>query len=359
MKLNRRSFLKKTLAAGSLLAGAGSLVAGCSGITRSDMPQRDLAAKTALQPDEVRRAILYYASLAPSGHNSQPWYVQVLNRNEWIIGADPQRRLPAVDPQNREVMLSMGAFAENLSVAAGTFGLTAEMEIIADDYFAQDIFKVSLKEAKPHEYPLQRITRRMTVKQGYLPDEIKKEDFQLLPKPMKGHMFYFPAGTAHADCIQQGAIENFRLQVERDDAQREMVQWVRLSDGDAERHRDGLTVEGMEIRGLKGWFVRNFIKPENFSKPGFRKQSVDHTARLARQGGGWFVITSKGRTISDLIETGRRFEQMALLARERKIAIHPMTQYLEEENGVNQIAANHPAGMVPQFLLRVGYLKAI
>jgi len=61
--------------------------------------------------------------------------------------------------------------------------------------------------------------------------------------------------------------------------------------------------------------------------------------------------------MTDLIETGRRFERMALLAREHNIAIHPMTQYLEEESGVNQIAANHQASMVPQFLLRVGYLK--
>ena len=124
-----------------------------------------------------------------------------------------------------------------------------------------------------------------------------------------------------------------------------------------DHYRDGLTVEGMEIRGFKGWFVRNFMQPEDFMKPNFREQGVDHTATLARQGGGWLVITSEGRTLADLIETGRRFERMALLARERNIAIHPMTQYLEEETGVNQIAANHQASMIPQFLLRVGYLK--
>ena len=48
---------------------------------------------------------------------------------------------------------------------------------------------------------------------------------------------------------------------------------------------------------------------------------------------------------------------MALLARERNIAIHPMTQFIEEESGMNQITANHQANMIPQFLLRVGYLK--
>ena len=91
-------------------------------------------------------------------------------------------------------------------------------------------------------------------------------------------------------------------------------------------------------------------------KPSFRKQSVDHTAKLARQDGGWIVITSEGRTVADLIDTGRRFERMALLARERKIAVQPMTQYLEEDTGLKHIAANHEASMIPQFVLRVGYL---
>ena len=357
MKINRRNFLKKTVAAGSLLAGAGSFLSACSGITRSDMPHRDPAGKSTVPLDEIRTAILYYASLAPSGHNSQPWLVKVSSQNEWIIGADPRRRLPAVDPNNREVMLSLGAFAENLALAAGTFGFKSEIEVIAKDPFEPDVLKVSLMPASSIDYPLQRVTGRMTVKHGYLSDEIKKEDVNALSKPLNGHMFYFPAGTEHAKCIQEGAIENFRVQAQRDDAQRELVQWVRLSNKDAGRYRDGLTVEGMEIHGFKGWFVRNFIEPEDFMKPSFRKQSVDLTATLARQGGGWFVITSKGRTIADLIETGRRFERMALLARGRNIAIHPMTQYLEEESGANQIAAKHEASVVPQFVLRVGYLK--
>ena len=46
-----------------------------------------------------------------------------------------------------------------------------------------------------------------------------------------------------------------------------------------------------------------------------------------------------------------------MLARERSIALQPMTQYLEETAGLNQIAANHSDDMYPQFILRVGYLK--
>jgi nitroreductase len=357
MNINRRSFLKRTLAAGSMAVGTGSLLSACSSLRRGDLPQQDFATPVNYPLDQTGVAILYHAALAPSGHNAQPWFVRIVKKNEWVIGLDPQRRLPEVDPDNREALLSLGAFAENLSLAAGSCGYKAEMEIIAENRFEQDIIKVALIDTGSTDYPLERLKRRMTAKQGYLPDEIKKEDMQALSEPLKGRLFYFPKGTEHADCIEEGAIENFRIQVNRDNAQQELVRWVRLSNKDAERHRDGLTVAGMEIRGFKGWFVRNFIKPRDFMKPSFRQQSIDLTAKLARQGGGWLIITSEGQTVADLIETGRRFESMALTARERNLAIHPMTQYLEEKDGAQQIAVNHAANVIPQFILRVGYLK--
>jgi hypothetical protein len=62
--------------------------------------------------------------------------------------------------------------------------------------------------------------------------------------------------------------------------------------------------------------------------------------------------------VKELIETGRRFERMALLARDMGVGIHPMTQLLEEEAGARLIAENHPKDMDPQFVLRVGYVSS-
>ena len=53
MELNRRSFLKKALAAGSLTLGTGPLFSACAGARRSDLPDRSLAGHTARQLDAV------------------------------------------------------------------------------------------------------------------------------------------------------------------------------------------------------------------------------------------------------------------------------------------------------------------
>ena len=359
MQINRRSFIKQSIALGAAALGTGSVLSACnSSITRQDLIQNNTPhPATAILPKE-HISILHHASLAPSGHNSQPWIVRIVSPHEWIIEIDPNRRLPSVDPQNREAMLSLGAFTENLALAAGTLGFRVDATVVAQSAFDREIIKIELHRDTLRPYPLERINQRMTVKHGYLEKDIRAQDIKTLAEPFERHLFYFPNGTPHAECIREGAIEHFRQQTYREDAQLETVKWFRLSNQAAEEHRDGLTVQGMEIQGIKGWFVRHFVDPEDFMKPSFLEQSVDHTARLAREGGGWLVITSQGNTVADLIDTGRKFERMALIAREHMLAVHPMTQFLEEKDGINQITAHHHAAMHPQFILRVGYLNS-
>ncbi len=353
--MNRRQFLGTTISAG-LIAATGIGFSGCGGITRGDLPRSTAGPKTAGPLDERRREILRYASLAPSGHNTQPWIVRPESLNEWTLMADPERLLPQVDPENTETLLSLGAFAENLSLAAGALGLSAEVEVLARSAHDPEVMRVHLKEATPTDYPLERLEKRMTVKKGHLDRELSTADIKALSQPLGGMLHYFPRGTDHARCIAEGAVETFRRQSRRDAAQEELTAWLRLSREAARRHRDGLTTAGMGITGLKGWFVRTFVSPKDFLKESFREQGVEQTAGLAAQGGGWIVISGSGRTPEDIIDSGRRFERMALMARERHIALHPMTQWLEEKWGLDKLAANHSTDMIPRFVLRVGYL---
>ena len=352
--MKRRNFLKWSMGSGLLAACGIPFLSGCSGVKRGDLPASEEPVEGI---DEESARILWYASLAPSGHNSQPWFVKVLGKGEWIIGADPRRRLPAVDPQNRELLLSLGAFAENLSIAASVMGYDAKMDVIAGSPQDQEVIRVSLKKSKPVNYPLERLTMRRTVKSGLRSGEIKKQDVEALSEPHEGRLFYYPRGTDHAKCIQEGTVECYRIQTYRDDAQKELARWIRFSNAEARKNRDGLTTEGMEITGFAGWFVRHFMDQEDVMGERFRKQGIEVASKWAAEGGGWIIITSKGSAVADLIETGRGFERTALLARERNIALQPMTQVLEEEKGQREIASNHGTDVVPQFVLRAGYLE--
>ena len=88
----------------------------------------------------------------------------------------------------------------------------------------------------------------------------------------------------------------------------------------------------MEIEGIPGWVLRNFYGKSNVMKKGFREQSIDKVKEQVSQSAGWLLITSKDNSVTTLLETGKRMQRLFLRVRERNIAIHPMTQILEESS---------------------------
>ena len=91
-----------------ILVGTSYLLSDKSNLSRANIKPTDDKKKT-LKPDE--KEILFLASLAPSGHNTQPWFVQYLEPYHWIIGNDKSKWLPAVDPTQRETILSIKPIA--------------------------------------------------------------------------------------------------------------------------------------------------------------------------------------------------------------------------------------------------------
>jgi hypothetical protein len=114
----------------------------------------------------------------------------------------------------------------------------------------------------------------------------------------------------------------------------------------------------MEITGVAGFIVRNFYSRPSVLEKKFREQTVDIVSKQVKRCGGWLVITSSESTIPTLIEYGRVWENMLLKIREKMIAIHPMTQMLEEEPWKNQVAKELGLTGEVQFILRIGYLQS-
>jgi len=365
--MNRRNFLKLS-GEGILLLGGLSMISGCSGLKRNDLPQFNGEKESikGLEKDELE--ILYLASLTPSGHNAQPWTVKVLEPKHWVIGSNKKRWLPAVDPENRELLLSIGAFVENLILAAGVFGYSVDIQILAKNPLEPAIVDIRLIKGKTVDFPIEKIKKRRTVRSGYTDQEIKAQDLKfitkheakscMVPNAPSPHSFYFPNNSPQGKYLQEGTIEANRKQAFRDSAQEELANWIRWSNKEAKQNRNGLTPESMEIKGMGGLFVRNFYNRLSVLKKSFREQTVDIVAKQVKTCGGWLVVTSQDSNIPTLIDYGRVFENMLLKIRERMIAIHPMTQMLEEEPWRKKIAKELGLTGKVQWIMRIGYLKS-
>lgn len=81
--------------------------------------------------DDQLRFMLNYAVLAPSVLNTQPWRFRVANGTVFLY-ADPSRKLPAVDADGRELVISCGAALMNLRLAVRHYGYEVAWEGVDD-----------------------------------------------------------------------------------------------------------------------------------------------------------------------------------------------------------------------------------
>jgi GNAT superfamily N-acetyltransferase len=141
-----------------------------------------------------------------------------------------------------------------------------------------------------------------------------------------------------------------------DPAQQELAHWVRWGRADVQRHRDGLTAAGMGINGVAGWAVRHFYDSASVVKPDFRQRGIAKAADQVATHGGWLVITSPDQTVASLLDAGRRLERIWLKVRGCGVAMHPMSQLLEESPGTAGAAQRLGLSAPVQFVLRLGYV---
>jgi hypothetical protein len=71
---------------------------------------------------------------------------------------------------------------------------------------------------------------------------------------------------------------------------------------------------------------------------------------------GWLLITSKDNSVATLLETGKRLQRLLLKIRERNIAVHPMSQILEETSTKQKLHSSIDISDNVQFILRTGYV---
>ena len=109
--------------------------------------------------------LLRYAVLAPSGHNTQPWKFAIVPEGIEVF-ADYSRRLPQIDPDDRELLMSVGAAITNLRVAAAYFGYESVVLYQRTNCETPPVALVTLRETCNPDLRLSRlfpaIVRRRT-----------------------------------------------------------------------------------------------------------------------------------------------------------------------------------------------------
>jgi hypothetical protein len=123
--------------------------------------------------------LLHYATLAPSGHNTQPWLFAI-DGDTIELYADRTRALAVVDPEDRELIISCGAALLNLRLTLRHFGFQDAVEFFPDPEKVDLLARLhvgSKGEPAVEERPLfaaipKRHTNRQPFEERHIPEQL-------------------------------------------------------------------------------------------------------------------------------------------------------------------------------------------
>lgn len=348
LKLSRRDFLK-LLAAGSATAVGGYMLLEYA-------PWLDYESQAeqiwTLKENDTMRRLVYYATLAANGHNTQPWKFAIRD-NAIEIYPDTTRELPVVDPHHRELWMSLGCALENLLVAARAEGYAAEITYPAQTDFIQ----VQLTDDTPQASPLfDAIPIRQNTRSAYDGRLVKNEDLEQL------QALQLEPGVTLQFATNPTAMETFLEYVNLGNLAQyadtafvdELIEWLRFNKKEALASQDGLFSICSGNPEVPGWLGRMFVAG---TKP---QQQADADVAKFRTSPVAVVIASESDDRVSWVRTGQVYERLALKMTSLNIKSALLNQPIEVPTLRRQFQSAIGLGSsLPQLLVRFGYTDAM
>ena len=347
-RMNRRDFLK-LFAAGSAATGGGYALYEFA-------PWLDYQTQAeqvwALKENDPKRNLVHYATLAANGHNTQPWKFAIQD-NAIEIHPDYSRELKVVDPQHRELWISLGCALENFLTAAYASGYAAE--VAYPD--SADLIRVNLTSDSSRPNPLfDAIPQRQNTRSEYDGRPIPASDLdRILSLPIEPGVSLRLVTTPNeletlVEYVNQGNLSQYADSAFVD----ELIEWLRFNKRDALAAMDGLYSVCSGNPEVPGWLGQMFVAG---TKPG---QQADADAKKLRSSSAAVVIASETEDKSTWVRTGQVYERLAL----QTTALGIKSAFLNQPIEVNELRSQFQSAVglgtaLPQLLIRLGYADAL
>lgn len=300
-------------------------------------------------PQAQKKFILQYAVLAPSGHNTQPWSFRTTPEGIEVY-ADYERRLPVSDPENRELLISVGAAITNLRVAAAHFGFDSTVLYERSPAESTPVALVALLETCNPDEKLSRlfesITRRHSAHAGFDRRQIEPEALEALcafVESTESMRFVVPQERARViELVEEGdralmADERWRA---------ELADWVRPNDSG---EGDGISGDAFGLPGpisaMAPWLIRNLNVSEQRGK---------RDRELVDQAAGLIAITGDDDPPA-LIRTGETLEHLLLFLTSLGLQYAFVNQPVQVAALRRELWTLIRTPRPPQVMIRIGY----
>ncbi len=265
-----------------LIAGAGGAVVlgGVAAATIAGMgSDADYAAGIAplrapLSAPAPLRELVRFATLAPNGHNTQPWRFRI-GAGHIDVLPDPSRRTPVVDPDDHHVFVSLGAAAATLALAGAARGQPGEVRFDAANGGSL-VYDFSAGPARPS--PLfDAIVQRQSTRGDYDGRPVSAADLASLARAaaVPGVALVLVTDRPRLDQIRDLVIAGNSAQLADPAFRRELKSLLRFNPSTALRHGDGLFSAASGSPALPDWLgplAFDWLAPASSQNDAYAKQ---------------------------------------------------------------------------------------
>jgi len=298
-------------------------------------------------PTDPLARLVYYARLAPSSHNSQPWKF-VTGASEIDVFAEQERWLRVADADRREMYLSLGCAIEALCIAADYAGHGARVSYFPVAHDETLVARVSIAFGGPKREDsagdlLKRMaTRRTSHRLFERARPVSEEERTRLERS-------FAIGDVALQFLREpGPLAALGTLETRADAllfanpayRTELARWV-----------------GEGMMGTT-WLFSKLGQFALGCLPVGDRVARDDSARLASAPLVGLLTTSRDRRV-DQVQAGQAYMRLALVAESREVRVQPMSQVLEVgETRAGLAQLFDLKGRTAQHLFRLGHAEA-
>lgn len=363
--MNRRQLMK---------VGTASIVVagiGIGGFSATRTPARALAPWGDKVHDfnDPRLRALSYAILSPNPHNRQPWVAELVGDMDIILTCDLDRRLPATDPFDRQITIGLGCFLETLSIAAAQDGYRADISYFPEgapetrlDARPVALITLNADEAVIADPLFDHIKSRRSTKEPYDTFRpINNQEYQSLVTGARASVSL--AGTLETDLVaelRQLSWQAHEVESYTPRTMQESIDLMRIGKSEIEANPDGIDLGGFPIELFAGLGFVDRVQMADPNSTAF-KQGLEMYYALMHSAMGHVWITTPDNSRVSQLEAGREWMRLNLRATKAGIAIHPLSQALQEYAEMEtlyreiheKLSVKEPARI--QMFARIGY----
>jgi hypothetical protein len=206
-------------------------------------------------PATAWRSILEVGRLAPTPHNTQWYFVRVVDSGTAHVCIDESIAIPFTDPNDQFRYVGLGVFARHLELAARAAGF--ELHTTFDDLGAPGPVTARIVGRQPRDEALAVLLRtRQTSRFAYGPDPVSAaaiEAVEALTDPHTTLTITTDPGIVQAVLELNNEILVADLQDKG--TSRELDGWIRYTERSRRRHRNGFTPASLATPAWKIWLV--------------------------------------------------------------------------------------------------------